>query len=373
MKVTLISESLSGNCLTRAYALAGILQERYDVEIIGPVSSEGIYRGCDDGRFNYFGAAYSRYPKFLVEATRLLRKIDGDVLLPVKLRPTSYGIGLLKKLLSRRPIILDISDWELALFKGMDWRRQSKRELLLDPNSYLYTLWMEKLVRFADDIIVTSRFLQRKFGGVIVPHGRDTDSFNPALFNREKLRKDFGIEGYKIILYCGKPTEHSSLEDVVLALDKLEDSNIRLMIVGADKVNPSIQRLIRLGRKWLILEGLKPWSDVPRYLAAADLVVLPQKPSPFIDAYMPGKLYDAMALAKPIIAGGTSDIPEVLEDCGIVVQPGDIGELAGRIKWVFGHPQGAEEMGERARRRCIERYSWKSMGRTLINLLKKYE
>ena len=223
MKITIISESLSGNCLTRAYALGRILQRRYEVTIIGPVEEAGVYAGCDDGKFNYYRTAYSWYPKFFLSGARLLRAIDGDVILSIKLRPSSYGIGLLKKLISGRPLIADISDWELALFKDMDWRKQSKRELLLDPNSYLYTLWMEKLVGFSDDIIVSSRFLQKKFGGHIVPHGRDTDFFDPSRFKRDELREEFGIGKYTIILYCGKPTQHSNLEEIIQALDKIGD------------------------------------------------------------------------------------------------------------------------------------------------------
>lgn len=370
-KVTVISEDLAGNCLTRAYALARILQRKNEVKIIGPAAGGIIYPGCDDGKFDYFRVDYCRYPGFLSSVNRLLRAMDGDVLLPVKLKPTSFGISLLKKISARKPVVLDISDWELALFKDMDWKQQSKRELVEDPNSYLYTLAMEKLVYFADEVIVSSAFLQEKFGGHIVPHGRDTEFFDAARFNRDQLRREFGIEPYKVILFCGKPTKYSGLEDIISALDRLGNEAIRLMIVGADQSNPVVRNLLAIGKRWLIIEDLKPWDDVPKYLTAADLVVLPNKPGSFVRAYMPGKLYDAMAVSKPIIAYGTSDIPAVLEGCGIVVEPGDIDGLSAQIQWVLDHPQEAAEMGRRARARCVERYSWDAMERTLTSIIDK--
>jgi hypothetical protein len=43
MKISILSPDLSHNCLGRAYLLVKILQEPYEVEIIGPVSGDGIW------------------------------------------------------------------------------------------------------------------------------------------------------------------------------------------------------------------------------------------------------------------------------------------------------------------------------------------
>lgn len=53
---------------------------------------------------------------------------------------------------------------------------------------------------------------------------------------------------------------------------------------------------------------------------------------------MPAKIFEAMAMAKPIISTNVSNIPEILQDCGWIVEPENPIQLAKTIKYVFDHP-----------------------------------
>jgi len=57
-----------------------------------------------------------------------------------------------------------------------------------------------------------------------------------------------------------------------------------------------------------------------------------------------------MAMAKPIIATNASDLPEILDGCGWIVEPESSKQLAETIQYVFDHPVKAEEMGWKARK-----------------------
>ena len=52
---------------------------------------------------------------------------------------------------------------------------------------------------------------------------------------------------------------------------------------------------------------------------------------------MPAKVFDAMAMAKPIIATNVSDLPEFLDGCGWTVAPEKPKQLADTIQYVFNH------------------------------------
>jgi glycosyltransferase involved in cell wall biosynthesis len=39
---------------------------------------------------------------------------------------------------------------------------------------------------------------------------------------------------------------------------------------------------------------------------------------------------------------------------------------------VFDHPEEAEEIGRKARQKCIEKYSWDAMEKVLVNIFEKY-
>src|SRR5207244_11528969 len=75
--------------------------------------------------------------------------------------------------------------------------------------------------------------------------------------------------------------------------------------------------------------GAVPFDDVPRYLVAADVVAVPQRATTDTLGQVPAKLFDAMALARPIVSTTVSMIPEILDGCGCLVPPGNVPALAG--------------------------------------------
>ena len=108
---------------------------------------------------------------------------------------------------------------------------------------------------------------------------------------------------------------------------------------------------------------------MPELLATADIVPLPQTPEPKSRGYIPAKIYEAMAMALPVIASDLCDIPTIVQGCGYVVPAGDSRAVRTTIEHVLTHPAEAREMGRRARERVIERYSWEIMDRILFDAI----
>jgi glycosyltransferase involved in cell wall biosynthesis len=109
------------------------------------------------------------------------------------------------------------------------------------------------------------------------------------------------------------------------------------------------------------------------FLAMADLVVLPQRVTRETLAQIPGKVFEAMAMARPIVATAVSDLPEILDGCGVIVPPQAPDKLGAAIDRLLSRPEEARALGQEARRRCQEHYSWDAMERVLDGRLKKWE
>jgi glycosyltransferase involved in cell wall biosynthesis len=107
--------------------------------------------------------------------------------------------------------------------------------------------------------------------------------------------------------------------------------------------------------------GVQPFHLMPELLATADLVALPLSKQPKSLGYVPCKLYEAMAMALPVISSDLSDVPTILDGCGYVVPADDSAALQEKIEYVLTHPDEAREMGRRARERVVARYSWRVM------------
>ena len=78
-----------------------------------------------------------------------------------------------------------------------------------------------------------------------------------------------------------------------------------------------------------------------------------------------------MSMARPIISTEVSDIPKILNGCGIVVRPESPEAISNAIQWVLSNPEEAARMGENARENCIIYYSLKTIGTCLEKIVRE--
>ncbi|MDP5338953.1 MAG: glycosyltransferase, partial [Nodularia sp. (in: cyanobacteria)] len=120
---------------------------------------------------------------------------------------------------------------------------------------------------------------------------------------------------------------------------------------------------------WIIKLPKYPSTEMPQIVAAADVVVVPQRNTPAALAQFPLKLTDGMAMAKPVLATRVGDIPEILGDTGYLVDSSSPEQIAAQIQLIFQNLELANEQGKRARARCVEKYSIEAMASTLNSVM----
>jgi glycosyltransferase involved in cell wall biosynthesis len=366
VKVSILAFDLSDNSTGRADLLARLLAARYTVEVVGPRFGPDVWRPARGGAVAYRALPGARYPRFAALAPRLAALADGDLLVASKPRATSYGIALLARRQRRRPLLLDIDDWELGFFYRSGRRGRLGRGLnLANPNGLPWTWLMERCVRRADAVTVASRFLERRFGGTLVPHVRDTDAWDPARFDGRAARAALGVGDERVVMFLGTPRGHKGVDDLVDAVGALPEA--RLVIVGVEPHGAATSRWA--SRPNVSVHPPIAFDDVPRYLAAADVVAVPQRATTDTVGQVPAKLFDAMAMGRPIVSTAVSMIPEILDGCGLLVPPGDPGALRAALATLLSDAARAQELGRRARARCVERYSFAAARAVLFPLV----
>jgi glycosyltransferase involved in cell wall biosynthesis len=368
VKISVLAFDLSDNSTGRADLLARLLAPRYSVEVVGPRFGAEVWPPARGGAVSYRSLPGARYPRFAALASDLARLADGDVLLASKPRPTSFGVALLARRQRRRPLILDVDDWEVGFFyRSGVWGRIGRALNVANPNGLPWTWLMERCVGRADAVTVASRFLERRFGGALIPHVRDTEAWDPARFDGAAARATLGAGEAKVVMFLGTPRGHKGVDDLVVAMDGL--SGAQLVIVGADTRSARAREWA--ARPGVTVRGVIPFDDVPRYLAAADVVAVPQRASSDTVGQVPAKLFDAMAMARPIVSTSVSMIPEVLDGCGLLVPPADPPALRSMLETLLSNPERAAELGRRARARCVERYSFAAARAVLFPLIER--
>ena len=81
-------------------------------------------------------------------------------------------------------------------------------------------------------------------------------------------------------------------------------------------------------------------------------------------------LLEGMACGAPAVCTDVASMPEVVEDgvTGFVVPPNDAATLGARLGWLREHREAARAMGEAARRRVLERWTWPAVVRRCLTI-----
>jgi len=366
----ILNFNLSDNSLGRAYLLAQMLSRDYEVRITGPLIKGKIWEPLRNSEIPFTVLPYAKFPALLFKLPCILKEIDGELIYAIKPRFTSFGLALLKKMVSHTPVILDIDDWEVGFFlkKGF-LSRLSRLTHILNPNGLFWTWVLEFFVPLADRVTTVSSFLQSRFGGDIIPHAKDISILNPELVRTDRLRMELGLEGKRIVMFCGTPREHKGVEDALKGVLMIDDPNLVMVVVGANLEGEYENRLREIGGERLIMVGFRPLGEIPHYLGMADVVVVPQRDTPDTVGQIPSKLLDAMAMGRPVISTSVSDIPEILDGCGIIVPPGSPEAIRDALVWIIANPDEARLLGIKARERCIALFSMETVRKRLKEIV----
>jgi glycosyltransferase involved in cell wall biosynthesis len=157
-----------------------------------------------------------------------------------------------------------------------------------------------------------------------------------------------------LVAYAGHLYPWKGVDVLVQALANA--SGVRGLIVGGHPAEADLGRVQGLIRQLnltsrVLVTGLVAPDDVGRWLARADILVLPNTASAISERYTsPLKLFEYLTLGRPIVASDLPAIREILEDgtTALLVPPGDPGALAAALGRLAADPALASRLGAAA-------------------------
>lgn len=375
-KLTVLIHDIASNTLGVATALAEALGTRFEVQVVGPEIAGGISEMYKEA-FPYTvvpAPKLYRFPDYFWQVGLLAKVITGKVIIAVKAYADTVPVALWKKSVAGCKVLVYLDEWDAAPWHEKTTESWWKGFLSAahHPLDDHYFPLVERMIRRADGVVSSSSFLQKRFGGVVIPFGVDTDLFCPQTEeDGSALRSALGLDGKKVIVFAGVVRPHKGVESLLAAVQAVGDPAVRVLVVG-----PTTDYLTELqsrpaGASWLHSVGPQPKGRVARYLDLADLVVIPQDNSLLAQSQVPCKVFEAMAMAKPIIATAVSDLPSILDGCGWVVPPDDVPGLAEALRYVLAHPAEGLEKGGAARRKAVEQYTRQAMVEKWMNYIEQ--
>ncbi len=157
----------------------------------------------------------------------------------------------------------------------------------------------------------------------------------------------------RIITYAGLTFKYRGLDVLLRAFQALNDSNARLVLIGGREFE--VNELQGLARELGIMERVvfvnrQPANIIPKYLAAADVLVIPDTVTDATAS--PLKMFEYMAMARPIVCVDRASLREILGDDALYFPRGDVNAFAETLVHAMKHD--AHVLGERARQRVAD-------------------
>ena len=232
--------------------------------------------------------------------------------------------------------------------------------------------------RMADSVVVISNGLKEAYvsSGIpekkimVAPDAVGTHLFDNVLL-RESEREKLGFpKDEKIVVYTGHLYARKGVDVLADAATYLQ--NVRFFFVGGTLDDIEQFRSRWGNQKNIHVTGHVEHAQVPRYLRAADVLVIPNSAKNKDSKYFtsPMKLFEYMASGTPIVASDVPAIREILnERSAFLVEPDNPRLLAEGIKNILKDYSFASTISKQALEDA-KNYTWQKRAESILDFIK---
>lgn len=201
---------------------------------------------------------------------------------------------------------------------------------------------------------------------VVNPNGVDPEKFSPSIHGN-RIRKKFKLDDNFVVGFIGTFTRWHGVETLFEAAVKVHQKNpdIKFLLIGDGNLKPDLElKTYQLNLQGTIyFTGIIPHSEAPEYLAACDVLVSPHLGFESGERFFgsPTKLFEYMAMGKPIIASDLEQIGKIIIDefNGLKFKPGNSEELTSKILRLYNETELRIKLGKNALETVLKNYTWK--------------
>jgi len=302
----------------------------------------------------------------IINLIRLCRKMKAQVIHAHWVLPNGFPAAIVSKLLGI-PLVISLhgSDIFMAdqnlLFRGIArWTfAQSAGVTACSPELH------DRAKKIHPDLDI-----------FLLAWGADPDLFKPVK-DREDIRRKYGWHTDEIIVSSlGRLVNKKGFDRLISAVARLPDDekkHLRVVIGGSGALETELKQQVgHLDLQDTVsFPGRIPWHEVPEFLGASDIFVLPSQRDRAgnLDG-LPTVLLEAMACGLPCIASDIGGVSLVIdhEKNGFIIPPDDLDALKEYLLRLIANRDLRIRLGKQSREDVLNTYNWKHVAAFLEDL-----
>lgn len=293
------------------------------------------------------------------------------------------------------PLFLGKSAWLLSKLKGARmifnvsdlWPESAEKLGLVTNKVFLKTATLLEEFLYRNAALITGqtqgivhnisgRFPQKRVHWL--PNGVEPRYFNAAdIDGGWRLRAGYADDEL-LLLYAGIIGHAQGLEVILKAAARLQHfPAVRFILLGD---GPEKQKLIGIKDELALnnVDFLDPVgkNEIPAIVKAIDMAVVPLKKLPLFEGAIPSKIFENLALKKPLLLGVNGEAKTLFIDqarAGLHFEPEDDAALAVQIERVVKGEVSLEAMGDRGRDFVMEKFNRNTIADEFLKVLESLQ
>lgn len=259
-------------------------------------------------------------------------------------------------------IILDLHDPMPELFQSIYGLRED----------HLIVRWLKKMERasiaFADLVLTPNIAFKELFTSRSCPphkietvmNSPETTIFNPQNHDGGPYSQVNGSSAQIvkpfILMYHGLIVERHGLDLAVEAIAKLHGKITGLQLHLYGDSTDYLEKIMVLARKLGLSDavkfhGFKTLDVIAHDISRADLGLVPNRLNAFTQINFPTRIFEYLAMNKPVIVPSTRGIRDYFKDDEILFfDPNNVADLAAKIEWAYENPSALRSVMEKGRK-----------------------
>lgn len=262
--------------------------------------------------------------------------------------------------IKRKPVLYELAD----VYEDM---------IPLPPLLRRVSVYIDKLfMRTANAVIVSDEARIRELDGI--PNANIIVIYNSPPDLLRGTGAPSRTSGKFTIFYSGmlRRDRQSNLDKVARAIRDID--GVRLIIAGYGSQVEEMEQLVSEAPSKVQLAGRVSYTEALERTMTADLIISLYEPVLLNTRYASAnKLFEAMMCGKPILVSKGTAMTAIVEkeNCGLVVDSGNIEEIKEAIERLKEDPGLCQQLGANGRRAYEQQYNWETMQERLLALYHK--
>ena len=287
--------------------------------------------------------------------------------------------GVWASRLKRVPFVLEIRDIWPESIAAVGAMRDGKR--------VRYLKWLEKrMYQAADHIVavgtgyrdqITPKVPEMREQISVIPNGVDGESYQPQPAD-EQFLEAYGLQDKFVCSYVGTTGMAHGLDVVIRAAQRAKAAgrrDIAFMIVGDGANREALEQQVATEgvEAWVKFTGRLPKEKMATVLASSDCSLIHLRKTDLFATVIPSKIFETMAMERPIIMGVAGPAREIVMEAGagVPMTPESDEELFHHVATLADDRDAAAEMGLGARRFVLEHYNRDELAAEYVKLLQR--